>query len=315
MSLCPWDPAGQQAALRWERGVGPRETRGDVQHHVPKGTRLRATCRSTGRTPAERRAGRCSSSGQGCVRPKGQEGSEGCPEPKATCTTPGRDSRYSACREGRRAVSRAVILKPNQIPAPCGAVPLRRPQGAAGASPPPGPHRPPWSLGAAPARWTPTDPAPPPVAAAAPGPGWGAEVPARPNPAHRRARQPRTTRRVSARDTITALFPRYIFMTPARRMAFLWGSTKGLCAVLRLELPRSSLTLRGSSSSGEKPTRAPKPPRPRGSTMPLPRARLAVQPAGGGGIRWARAVPSCSSQSPDPPPHLSAEGPTSQTNK
>lgn len=136
MSLCPWDPAGQQAALRWERGVGPREIRGDVQHHVPKGTRLRATCRSTGRTPAERRAGRCSSSGQGCVRPKGQEGSEGCPEPKATCTTPGRDSRYSACREGRRAVSRAVILKPNQIPAPCGAVPLRRPQGAAGASPP-----------------------------------------------------------------------------------------------------------------------------------------------------------------------------------
>lgn len=143
VSLCPWDPAGQQAALRWERGVGPRETRGDVQHHVPKGTRLRATCRSTGRTPAERRAGRCSSSGQGCVRPKGQEGSEGCREPKATCTTPGRDSRYSACREGRRAVSRAVILKPNQIPAPCGAVPLRRPQGAAGASPPPGPHRPP----------------------------------------------------------------------------------------------------------------------------------------------------------------------------
>lgn len=117
-------------------------------------------------------------------------------------------------------------------------------------------------------------------------------------------------------ETITALFPRYIFMKRARRMAFLWGNTKGLCAVLRLELACSSLPLHGPSSSGGKPTRAPKPPRPGRSTTPPPRARLAGQPAGGGGIRWARAVPSCSSQSPDPlPPRLSAEGPASQTNK
>lgn len=36
MSLHPWDPAGQQAALCWEQGAGPRETRGDAQHHGPK---------------------------------------------------------------------------------------------------------------------------------------------------------------------------------------------------------------------------------------------------------------------------------------
>ena len=107
----------------------------------------------------------------------------------------------------------------------------------------------------------------------------GSAHPALSKPPRRRARLRWDNTASVCSETMAPLFPPYIFMTQTRRMAFLWGSTKGLCAVL--ELPAALCHSGGSPPAPHIP-----------GTSPA-RRTMSQLLAAAVGIGWICAALSC----------------------